>query len=63
VNATKFNEGIRKLNEQSLTIEKQFALRTEKIDKKIAELDIFEKNFAKEMGLAIETLTKKPNKK
>jgi hypothetical protein len=40
-------------------IERQFMLRAEKIDQKIAELDEFEKNFAKEMGLAIEKIPKK----
>lgn len=62
-NAESFNEGIRKLNQQSQVIERQFMLRAEKIDKKIAELDAFEKSFAKEMGLGLETLTKKGNGK
>ncbi len=58
-NAKRFNEGIRRLNNQSQVIEKQFMLRAEKIDKKIAELDAFEKNFAKEIGLSLEKMTKK----
>jgi hypothetical protein len=62
-NAESFNEGIKKLNQQSLVIERQFILRAEKIDKKIAELDAFEKSFAKEMGIAIENLPKKGNGK
>lgn len=62
-NTQSFNEAMKRLNEQNQQIEKQFMLRAEKIDKKIAELDIFEKNFASEMGLTIEKLTKKPAKK
>ncbi|MFA4855013.1 MAG: hypothetical protein WC634_00295 [archaeon] len=58
-NAESFNEGIKNLNQQSQVIERQFMLRAEKIDKKIAELDAFEKSFAKEMGLAIEKIPKK----
>ena len=58
-NAESFNDGIKKLNQQSQVIERQFMLRAEKIDKKIAELDAFEKSFAKEMGLAIEKIPKK----
>jgi hypothetical protein len=58
-NAERFNEGIRGLNQQSQVIERQFILRAEKIDKKIAALDAFEKSFAKEMGIAIEKLPKK----
>lgn len=62
-NTSSFNQGMKRLNQQNQVIEKQFALRAEKIDQKIAELDAFEKNFAKEMGLTIEKLVKKPGKK
>jgi len=60
VNAKRFNEGIKSLNNQSKMIEKRYNLRVEKIDKKIAELDAFEKNFAKEIGVSLSKLTKKP---
>ncbi len=62
-NAEKFNQGIKNLNHQSQVIERQFALRTEKIDKKISELDTFEKNFAKAIGSNIEKMGKKNRKK
>ncbi len=62
-NAKTFNQGIKKLNHQEQVIERQFFLRAEKIDKKIAELDIFEKNFAKAIGSSIEKMGKKNNKK
>ena len=62
-NAEKFNQGIKNLNNQSQVIERQFSLRAEKIDKKIAELDVFEKNFAKAIGSNIEKMGKKNNKK
>ena len=58
-NAQRYNEGIRRINEQAENISKQFALRAEKIDRKIAELDAFEKNFAAEMGIGLEKLKKK----
>jgi hypothetical protein len=62
-NAKRFNAGIKRINTQSETIERQFILRAEKIDKKIAELDTFEKNFAKELGVSLEKLTKKKGRK
>jgi len=62
-NTKRFNTGIKKINTQSQTMEKQFMLRAEKIDKKIVELDAFEKNFAKEIGVSLEKLTKKKGKK
>ena len=62
-NAEKFNQGIKRLNHQEQVIERQFSLRTEKIDKKIAELDAFEKNFAKAIGSTGEKMGKKNTKK
>ena len=61
--AEKFKQGIKNLNHQSQVIERQFALRAEIIDKKIAELDAFEKNFAKAIGTNVEKMSKKNNKK
>lgn len=58
-NAEGFNKGVRRLNAQAEAIQKQFTARAEKIDKKIEELDRFEKNFAKEIGLSLQRLTKK----
>jgi hypothetical protein len=62
-NVEKFNQGIEKLNEKTKVMEDQFLLRIEKIDKKIAELDAFEKAFAEEMGLAIEKMSETGKKK
>ena len=56
-----FNKAIRQLNEAGGKEEEQINLRIQKIDKKIAELDVFEKNFSKEMSLMIEKLTGKKN--
>ena len=58
-NAERYNAKIKRMNEQSQKMEKQFLLRVEKIDKKIAELDAFEKVFAKEMGISLEKMLKK----
>ena len=56
-----FNKAIRQLNEAGGKEEDQINLRIQKIDKKIAELDAFEKNFSKEMSLMIEKLAEKKN--
>ncbi|MCX6798811.1 MAG: hypothetical protein NTW59_01795 [Candidatus Diapherotrites archaeon] len=58
-NVEKFNKSIKQLNEAGAKEEEQINLRIQKIDKKIVELDNFEKNFAKEMGIALNTLTEK----
>ncbi len=58
-NVKKFNAAIKKMNETAASSEQQIILRTKKIDEKIAELDAFERNFAKEMGIALERLTEK----
>ncbi|MBN2067711.1 MAG: hypothetical protein JW744_04545, partial [Candidatus Diapherotrites archaeon] len=61
-NVENFNDAVRRFNETAAESEKQINLRLEKIDRKIEELDAFEKNFAKEMGIAITKLKKKRKK-
>jgi len=62
LNIGKINKAIRSLNEKTKYAEKQVNKRVELIDKKIAELDAFEKTFAAEMGLALDKATENSSK-
>ncbi len=61
-NVENFNEAVKRFNETMKISERQINLRIEKIDRKLAELDAFEKNFAKEMGIALDKLKTKKSK-
>lgn len=54
-NTEKLNASIKEFNDSKSSIEKT-------INDKIAELDLFEKNFAQEMGIHVETLLEKREK-
>ncbi len=62
-NVDKFNEAIQRLNEQAKTLEEQINKRVRLIDRKMKELDDFEKAFAEEMGLAVEKVFEKKKAK
>jgi hypothetical protein len=59
INVKKFNASLHKINEQSKWLESQINTRMKLIDAKMKELDAFEENFAKEMGLMVEKGFKK----
>lgn len=61
-NVEKFNSSVNETNSKASEMVEQFNVRADYIDEKIKELDAFEKNFAKEMGLKIEKLTEKKSK-
>jgi hypothetical protein len=58
-NMREFNKSKKDLTQHMLEQEKSMNERIKLIDSKIIELNKFEENFAKEMGLKIEKLTKK----
>ena len=62
-NVDKFNDSIQNLNEKGQEIEKQTNSRIRRIDRKLKELDNFERNFASEMGIALEKLVEKKAKR
>lgn len=62
-NVEKFNSSIQEMNAKAAEIVKQFNVRAQHIDEKISELDRFEENFAKEMGIAMDKLVEKKGKK
>ncbi|MCX8189639.1 MAG: hypothetical protein N3F05_00190 [Candidatus Diapherotrites archaeon] len=55
----KFNEKIQKFNETVNQMDAQYKERVKLIDEKIEELNKFEKNFAKIIGLSLDTLVEK----
>ena len=62
-NVKKFNESVGRLNTMAQDLDKKGGERIKRIDAKIAELEAFEKNFADEMGIAVEKLAEKEKKK
>ncbi|MBI4053464.1 MAG: hypothetical protein HY394_05515 [Candidatus Diapherotrites archaeon] len=62
-NVKKFNESVGRLNAMAQDLDKRGGERIKRIDAKIAELEAFEKNFADEMGIAVEKLAEKEKKK
>ncbi|PIU21469.1 MAG: hypothetical protein COT15_02110 [Candidatus Diapherotrites archaeon CG08_land_8_20_14_0_20_34_12] len=62
-NVEKFNKSINDMNKKTENILKEFDARKKLIDDKIEELTKFEKNFAKEMGIAVDLLVEKKAKK
>ncbi|MEK6972807.1 MAG: hypothetical protein AABW72_02090 [archaeon] len=62
-NVEKFNKSIEDLNKKTGGILKEYGARRKLIDNKIDELSRFEKNFAKEMGIAVDLLVEKKGKK
>ena len=61
-NVEKFNKSIEDLNKKTGGILKEYGARRKLIDNKIDELSRFEKNFAKEMGIAVDLLVEKKGK-
>ncbi len=53
-NVGKFNQAIQEINEQANQAESKINGQIRLIDKKMTELDEFEKTFAEEMGLSVE---------
>ena len=62
-NIDKLNEKLKVFNDSTTHMMEEFEVRVKKIDSKIEELDTFEKNFASEMGLAVEELIKRDKDK
>ncbi len=54
LNVAKFNKAIRVENEKAKALDEQTKKSAEFIDKKIAELEEFERTFAEEMGVVLE---------
>lgn len=55
-NVEKFNQKIKKFNESTKIMDELFQQRLKAIDRKIEELDRFEKAFAREMGIMLDKL-------